>query len=61
MVPHGSYSSRIVPILGLALVLAAALLSCGRGADTPPAGSRVAADTDGSGTRARADATATAA
>ena len=45
MVPHLSHSSRIVPILGLALVLAATLLSCGRGADTPPAGNRAAADT----------------
>jgi len=45
MIPHGSHSSRIVPILGLALVLAGALMSCGRGADTPPASTRAAADT----------------
>jgi len=45
MVPHRSHSSRIVPILSLALVLAATLLSCGRGADTPPASNRAAADT----------------
>ncbi len=43
MVPHLARSST-VPVLGLALVLAATLTSCSRGADTSPANSRPAAD-----------------
>jgi sortase A len=42
MVPHRSRSNRTIPILSLALV-AATLLSCGRGADTPPASNQAAA------------------
>jgi sortase A len=38
-------SNRPLPVLCLALVLAAALSSCGRHADTPPAGNRAAAET----------------
>ena len=45
MVPHRSRSNRTLPVLGLALVLAATLPSCGRGADTPPASNRAAAGT----------------
>jgi sortase A len=45
MVPHPSRSNRPVPVLGLVLVLAATLPSCGRGADTPPAGNGAAAGT----------------
>jgi sortase A len=45
MVPHRSLSNSTLPILGLALVLAATLTSCGRGADTPPAGNPAAAGT----------------
>ena len=44
MVPHRSYTSRIVP-MGVALVLAAVLLSCGRGADAPLASNQAAKDT----------------
>ena len=43
MVPHWSRSNRTLPVLGLALVLAAALPSCGRGGDTPPASQPAAA------------------
>jgi sortase A len=43
MVPHRSRSNRIVPVVALTLGLAT-LPSCGRGADTPPAGNRAAAD-----------------
>ena len=45
MVPHRSLSNRTLPVLCLALVLSATLASCGRGADTPAAGTRAAADT----------------
>ena len=45
MVPHRSRSNRTLPVLGLTLVLAATLPSCGRGADAPPASNRAAADT----------------
>ena len=45
MVPHRSLSNSTLPILGLALVLAVTLSSCGRGADSPPASNRAAADT----------------
>ncbi len=45
MVPHRSHSNLTLPVVGLALVLAATLPSCGRGADTPPASNRAAADT----------------
>jgi sortase A len=44
MVRHRPRSTRTLPVLGLALVLAATVASCGRGADPPPAGNR-AADT----------------
>src|SRR4029453_1812233 len=44
MVPHWSRSNRTLTVLGLSLVLAATLTSCGRGADAPPASSRAAAD-----------------
>jgi sortase A len=43
MVPHRSRSNRTLPILSLALIVAATLLSCGRGADTPPASNQAAA------------------
>src|SRR4029453_839825 len=43
MVPHRS-PSNTVPVLGLALVLAATLTSCGRGVDAPAAGNPAAAD-----------------
>ena len=47
MVSHGSVSARTPPVLFvcLALVLAATLASCGRGAETPPPANRAAADT----------------
>jgi sortase A len=45
MVPHRSLSNSTLPILGLALVLAVTLSSCGRGADSPPASNRPTADT----------------
>jgi sortase A len=45
MAPLRSRSNRTLAVLGLALVLAATLPSCGRGADTPPASNRAAADT----------------
>jgi sortase A len=45
MVPHRSLSNSTLPILGLALVLAVTLSSCGRGADSPPASNRAAAET----------------
>ena len=45
MVPDRSRSNRTVPVVALALVLAATLSSCGRGADTPPASNQAAADT----------------
>ncbi len=45
MIPHRPRSNRTLLVLGLALVLAATLTSCGRGADTPPASNRAAADT----------------
>jgi sortase A len=45
MVPHRSRSKGTLPVLGLALVLAATLPSCGRGADTPPASNPAATDT----------------
>ena len=44
MVPHRSPSNTL-PVLGLALVLAATLPACGRGADTPPASDGAAAAT----------------
>src|SRR6478672_10819535 len=44
MVPHRLRSTRTLPVLGLALVLAATLTSCGRGADPPPASSGTPAD-----------------
>ena len=44
MIPLRSRSYRTLPVLGLALVLAATLPSCGRGADTPPASNRAAAE-----------------
>jgi sortase A len=44
MVSHRSGSNRILPVLGLAFVLAAMVASCGRGADTPPASNRPAGD-----------------
>jgi sortase A len=40
MVPHQTRSTRTVPVLGLALVLAATLPACGRSTDTPAAGNR---------------------
>ena len=43
MVPHRSHSNRSITVLGLPFVLAATLLSCGRGADTPPASNPAAA------------------
>jgi sortase A len=43
MVPHRSRSNTLA-VLGLALVLAATVTSCGRGADAPPASSPPAAD-----------------
>jgi len=43
MVSHRSRSNRSLLVLGLALVVAATLLSCGRGADAPPAGNQAAA------------------
>jgi sortase A len=45
MVPHRSLSNRTLPVLCLALVFSATVASCGRGADTPAAGTRAAADT----------------
>ena len=45
MVPHRSRSNRKLPIVALALVLAATLLSCGRGGDTPPPSNEATADT----------------
>src|SRR4029453_2188969 len=45
MVPHRSRSYRTLPVVALALVLAATLPSCRRGADTPPASNQAAADT----------------
>jgi sortase A len=45
MVPYRSGSNRTFPVLPLALVLAATMSSCGRGAATPPASNRAAADT----------------
>jgi sortase A len=44
MVPHQSRSNRTLPVLGLALVVATTLLSCGRDADTAPASNRAAAE-----------------
>ena len=44
MFPHRPRSNRTLLVLCLALVLAATLTSCGRGADTPPA-KPAAADT----------------
>ena len=43
MVSHRSRSNTL-PVLGLALVIAATLTSCGRGADAPPASNPAAAD-----------------
>jgi sortase A len=43
MFPHRPRSNRTL-VLGLALVLAATLTSCGRSADKPPASDRAAAD-----------------
>ena len=40
MVSHRSLSNRTLPVLCLALVLSATLASCGRGTDTPAAGTR---------------------
>jgi hypothetical protein len=45
MVAHRSLSNRTLPVMCLAVVLAAALSACGRGADTPPAAAKAAADT----------------
>ena len=45
MAPHRSRSNRALSVMGLALVLAATLASCSRGAATPPAGNQMAADT----------------
>ena len=44
MVTHRSRPNRTLPVLGLALVVAATLPSCGRGADTRPASNRTAAE-----------------
>ena len=44
MVPHQSRSNRGFPAVALTLVLAATLLACGRGADSPPASNRAAAE-----------------
>ncbi len=44
MVPHWSLSNRTLSLLGLVLVIAATLPSCGRGTDAPPASNRAAAD-----------------
>ena len=44
MIPLRSRSHRILPVLGLALTLAATLPSCSRGADTPPATNGAAAE-----------------
>jgi sortase A len=44
MVPCRSCSNGTLPVMVLALVIAATLPSCGRGADTPPASSQPAAD-----------------
>jgi sortase A len=44
MVTHRSRSNRILSVLGLTLVLAVTLASCGRGADTPPASNRAPGD-----------------
>ena len=47
MVPHRSRPNRTLPVLGLALALAATLSSCSRGADTPAAASAAVAGTAG--------------
>ena len=44
MVPHQSRSNCTFPVAALTLVLAATLLSCGRGADTTPVSKPAAAD-----------------
>jgi sortase A len=44
MVSHRSGTNRTLPALGLALVFAGTLLSCGRGVETPPASKPAAAD-----------------
>ena len=44
MVPHRSRANRTLPVVALALVIAATLSSCGRGADTPPASNQATAD-----------------
>jgi len=44
MVARRSRPNRTLPVLGLALVVAATLPSCGRGTDTPPASNPAAAD-----------------
>ena len=44
MIPLRSRSHRTLPVLGLALALAATLPSCSRGADTPPASNQAAAE-----------------
>jgi len=43
MVPHRSRSNRTLSILSLGLVVAATLVSCGRGTDAPPASSQASA------------------
>ena len=58
MVPHRSRSHRTIPILSLALVVTATLLSCGRGADTPPASNEPAAASPAPTARATAPAAA---
>jgi LPXTG-site transpeptidase (sortase) family protein len=44
MVPYQSRSNRTFPVVALTVVLATTLLSCGRGAETPPANKPAAAD-----------------
>jgi sortase A len=44
MIPHLSRSNRSIRVVALTLVVAATLASCRRGANTPPTGSRAAAD-----------------
>ena len=43
MVPHRSRPNRALPVMGLAIVLAATLSSCGRGSDPAPASNPPAA------------------
>ena len=43
MVPHRSRSNRTLSILSLSLVVAATLVSCGRGTDAPPASNQASA------------------